>query len=56
MLHAWQQRHGTDPEEAWALADAADLVALVDLAARVGSNPVAARAAERLRDVVRDQG
>ncbi|KAA1419245.1 phosphotransferase [Nocardioides humilatus] len=52
VLAAWQARQGTNPKEAAALADAADLVAVIDLAARAGSNPVATRAAEHLRAVV----
>ncbi|MEZ0578102.1 phosphotransferase family protein [Nocardioides sp. MH1] len=53
VLASWRARHGTGPDEARALAAAADLYALVELASRAGSNPVATRAAEQLRAVVR---
>jgi len=45
VLAAYCERRGTDPREAPDLARAADLWALVDLAARAGDNPVADRAA-----------
>jgi Ser/Thr protein kinase RdoA (MazF antagonist) len=53
VLAAYQERHGTPPEPARDLARAADLWALVDLAARRGSNPVAERAEDLLRARVR---
>ncbi|MCW2815333.1 MAG: putative kinase, aminoglycoside phosphotransferase family [Nocardioides sp.] len=49
VLAAYQDRLRTPPAEALALARAADLWALVDLAARRGSNPVADRAHDLLR-------
>ncbi|WP_183095564.1 phosphotransferase family protein [Nocardioides stalactiti] len=52
VLHAWAARHGTPGEEALRLARAADLAALVDLAGRSGSNPVATRAESLLRAIV----
>jgi aminoglycoside phosphotransferase (APT) family kinase protein len=48
VLASWCDRRGGAPEAALDLARAADLWALVDLAGRAGSNPVADRAAERL--------
>ena len=51
MLSAWCERRGATPAEALDLARAADLWALVDLAARAGENPVADRAAARLRAI-----
>ncbi|MFA6300092.1 MAG: phosphotransferase [Nocardioides sp.] len=51
VLGAYAQRRGTPPGEALALARAADLWALVDLAARGSENPVAARAEALLRAV-----
>lgn len=53
VLEEFTVRHGGDPERARALAGAADLWALVDLAARQGSNPVADAAAELLRERAR---
>ncbi|WP_244927645.1 aminoglycoside phosphotransferase family protein [Nocardioides sp. W7] len=58
VLEAYAERRGADPDDALALARAADLWALVELAARPDANPVAARA-ERLLQVVartRDAG
>ncbi|KAA1425841.1 phosphotransferase family protein [Nocardioides antri] len=52
VLSAWESRHGTPADDALDLARAADLVALVDLAARSGSNPVATRAETHLRAIV----
>ena len=52
VLEAWEDRHDTPPEDALDLARAADLPALVDLAARSGSNPVATRAETHLRAIV----
>lgn len=49
VLAEFTARHGGDPGLARSLAAAADLWALVDLAARQGSNPVADAAAELLR-------
>jgi aminoglycoside phosphotransferase (APT) family kinase protein len=51
VLRAWCDRRGGTPQEALELARAADLWALVDLAARAGENPVADRAARLLREV-----
>lgn len=51
VLGAWQSRRGTTTDEAVDLARAADLVALVDLAARSGAHPVASRAEELLRAI-----
>jgi aminoglycoside phosphotransferase (APT) family kinase protein len=48
VLSAWCARRGTDPTETLELARAADLWALVDLAARKGENPIADRAHEHL--------
>jgi aminoglycoside phosphotransferase (APT) family kinase protein len=53
VLEAYTGRHGGTPADALDLARAADLWALVDLAARRGQNPVADRAHERLRAIVR---
>ncbi|MDZ5622100.1 phosphotransferase [Nocardioides sp. HM23] len=52
VLAAWTSRHGTPDDEALDLARAADLVALVDLAARSGTNPVATAAATLLHAIV----
>jgi aminoglycoside phosphotransferase (APT) family kinase protein len=51
VLAAYTDRRGGTAEEALALARAADLWALVDLAARRGENPVAERADRLLRTV-----
>lgn len=51
VLGAWSDRHGTPRDQALALARAADLAALVELAARAGANPVATRAEQRLRAI-----
>ncbi len=51
VLASYQGRHGVPPDEALALARAADLWALVDLASRAGRNPVADRADLLLRAV-----
>jgi aminoglycoside phosphotransferase (APT) family kinase protein len=48
VLAAWGDRRGDRPAEALDLARAADLWALVDLAARQGRNPVADRAYRHL--------
>lgn len=53
VLGAYADRRGTPPGEALALARAADLWALVDLAARGADNPVATSAQELLRAVAR---
>lgn len=53
VLAAWCERRGTDPVETLELARAADLWALVDLAARRGQNPVADRAHEHLAAIAR---
>ena len=55
VLAAYEERRGTAPEQALALARAADLWALVDLAARRHANPVAARADRLLRAIVRER-
>ncbi len=54
ILAAYAERRGTPTEEALALARAADLWALVDLAARRAANPVAARADRLLRAIARE--
>lgn len=51
VLAGHRERHGVPPAEALALARAADLWALVDLASRAGQNPVADRADLLLRSV-----
>ncbi|HEX3930589.1 MAG TPA: phosphotransferase [Nocardioides sp.] len=53
VLAAWCERRGTCPAETLELARAADLWALVDLAARRGQNPVADRAHEHLLAIAR---
>ncbi|MFL6004200.1 MAG: phosphotransferase family protein [Nocardioides sp.] len=53
VLEAYVARHSGTPGDALAMARAADLWALVDLAARRGQNPVADRAHDRLRAIVR---
>ena len=53
VLAAWCERRGTEPTETLELARAADLWALVDLAARRGQNPVADRAHAHLLAVAR---
>ena len=53
VLAAYTARRGGDPAGALALARAADLWALVDLAARAGENPVADRAHARLVAIAR---
>jgi hypothetical protein len=53
VLAEWCDRCGGTPHEALELARAADLWALVDLAARAGDNPVADRAAALLREIAR---
>ena len=55
VLAAYAERRGTAPEQAVALARAADLWALVDLAARRTANPVAARADRLLRAIARER-
>jgi aminoglycoside phosphotransferase (APT) family kinase protein len=55
VLAAYAERRGTPPEEALALARAADLSALVDLAARRTANPVAERADRLLRMIARER-
>jgi aminoglycoside phosphotransferase (APT) family kinase protein len=58
VLAAYEQGRGTPADDALALARAADLWALVDLAARRGSSPVADGAHDLLRGVAaaRDAG
>ena len=51
VVSTWCERRGSTPAEALDLARAADLWALVDLAARAGENPVARRAAAHLKAV-----
>jgi aminoglycoside phosphotransferase (APT) family kinase protein len=53
VLATWCERRGGTPMEALDLARAADLWALVDLAARAGQNPVADRASALLREIAR---
>ena len=53
VLAAYTARHGGTPADALDLARAADLWALVDLAARRGQNPVADRAHDLLLAIVR---
>lgn len=53
VLAAWSERRGDRPAAALDLARAADLWALVDLAARAGRNPVADRAHQHLLAVAR---
>jgi aminoglycoside phosphotransferase (APT) family kinase protein len=53
VLAAWCGRRGGTPAQALELARAADLWALVDLAARQGQNPVADRAHEHLLAIAR---
>ena len=53
VLDAYVARHGGAPSEALDLARAADLWALIDLAARHGQNPVADRAHDLLRAIAR---
>jgi aminoglycoside phosphotransferase (APT) family kinase protein len=55
VLAAYAERRGTAPDAALALARAADLWALVDLAARRTANPVAARADRLLRAIARER-
>jgi aminoglycoside phosphotransferase (APT) family kinase protein len=53
VLGAWCERRGGASAEALDLARAADVWALVDLAARAGQNPVADRALEQLAAISR---
>jgi Ser/Thr protein kinase RdoA (MazF antagonist) len=55
VLAAYAERRGTPADEALALARAADLWALVDLATRRSENPVAARADRLLGAIARDR-
>ncbi|GEP32852.1 hypothetical protein NSZ01_06200 [Nocardioides szechwanensis] len=55
VLGAYADGRGTQPDVALALARAADVWALVDLAARGAENPVAARAHDLLRAVARSR-
>ena len=55
VLATYEARRGVAPGDALALARAADLYALVDLAARRGANPVAARADRLLRAISRER-
>ena len=55
VLDAYTARHGGTPARALDLARAADLWALVDLAARRGQNPVAARAHGLLLAIARSR-
>ena len=52
VLSAWESRRGTPADQALDLARAADLFALIDLAARSGANPVATSAAALLHAIV----
>ena len=58
VLAAYAARRGVPPDRALALGRAADLYALVDLAAKRSANPVAARADRLLRTIAaqRDPG
>ena len=53
VLAAYAERRSTPPDTTLSLARAADLWALVDLAARRGANPVADRADALLRAIAR---
>lgn len=53
LLEAYAGLRGTPPDRALDLARAADLAALAELASREGQNPVATRAADRLRAIAR---
>jgi aminoglycoside phosphotransferase (APT) family kinase protein len=53
VLAAYASRRGGTPAEALALARAADLWALLDLATRAGDNPVADRAHARVLTIAR---
>lgn len=53
VLGAWCELRSVDRRDAVALARVADLYALVELAGRAGENPVADRAAVRLREITR---
>lgn len=53
VLDAYAARHEVEHSDALALARAADLVALVDLATRPEANPVTARATDLLRRIAR---
>ncbi|GAA1949483.1 hypothetical protein GCM10009798_05860 [Nocardioides panacihumi] len=55
VLRGWTQLRGDDPATARERARSADLVALVDLAARKDANPVAARAHDRLLVIARSR-
>jgi aminoglycoside phosphotransferase (APT) family kinase protein len=55
VLAAYAERRGTAPDTALALGRAADLWALVDLAARRAANPVAERADRLLRAIARER-
>jgi len=55
MLAAYGELRGTPRERALELARAADLYALVELAARAGQNPVATRAAAHLDAITMTQ-
>lgn len=52
VLGEWTDRHGGTQKQLLDLARAADLVALVELAARSGRHPVATRAEAHLRVIV----
>ncbi|WP_134766327.1 phosphotransferase [Nocardioides sp. 1609] len=58
VLSAFEDRHGVAPDDALALARAADLRALIDLAGRRGQDPVGDRAHDLLRGIAtsRDLG
>ena len=55
VLLAWTERHGGSPAALLDGARAADLWALVDLASRAGTNPVADRADVLLRAIATEQ-
>lgn len=53
VVGAWCEARGIDRDDAVAMARAADLYALVELAGRAGANPVADRADRQLREIAR---
>lgn len=52
VVAAWTERHGGSTEQTLALAEAADLPALLELATRRGQNPVADRAWARTKELL----
>ena len=53
VLATYGRVRGVEPSEALSLARAADLFALIELAGRAGTNPVAERAEDRLQSIAR---